>query len=165
METPRIYIASLSAYNAGRLIGEWCDPTDPDEVAEVCARLPGEECAVHDYEYLPGFSGESITEACELAEWIDECESNGVPAEAAAWWAGMVGERLDPEAMREAYQGEHESLAAYVEDRERECGIEIPAHLDSYIDWEAMAHDRECSGDLRSLRVDGARTVHVFENC
>lgn len=56
--TPRIYVASLSDYVAGRLLGRWIDADqEPDEIrAEIQAMLatseqaPAEEWAIHDFD-------------------------------------------------------------------------------------------------------------------
>jgi antirestriction protein len=66
---PRIYIASLSDYNAGRLHGVWLEATDVQAVragvtamlrASPCGRA--EEYAIHDFEgfsrYLPSESAD-----------------------------------------------------------------------------------------------------------
>ena len=60
METPRIYVADLEAYNNGRLVGEWldlADYNDADELMEaiqdVLKKSGGEEYAIHDYENFP----------------------------------------------------------------------------------------------------------------
>jgi antirestriction protein len=69
-DTPRIYVADLSAYNNAHLHGEWIDcDTDADEVREqIKAMLAAspmveieacEEWAIHDYE---GFHGITIGE-------------------------------------------------------------------------------------------------------
>ena len=55
---PRIYIASLSDYNAGRLLGRWIDANQSAEklhadIREMLAESkepPAEEWAIHDYE-------------------------------------------------------------------------------------------------------------------
>lgn len=60
-DSPRIYVACLSSYNAGRLYGRWIELAgmDGDDIrAEIDAMLkdspmPGaEEYAVHDFEGL-----------------------------------------------------------------------------------------------------------------
>jgi glutamine synthetase len=38
-ETPRVWIGCLASYNAGRLIGEWVDATDIDEMNECRDRV------------------------------------------------------------------------------------------------------------------------------
>jgi len=57
-ETPRIYVACLAAYNAGRLHGRWIDAAQDAadiqaEVRKMLAASPqadAEEWAIHDYE-------------------------------------------------------------------------------------------------------------------
>lgn len=75
--TPRVWIACLASYNAGRLIGEWVDATDADEMREATERITveaikaateagefpvyfgvPEEFAIHDYD---GFGDLSST--------------------------------------------------------------------------------------------------------
>src|ERR1700722_12250921 len=57
---PRIYVASLSDYNAGRLHGEWLDAAqDPEAllagIGAMSSAEPGaEEWAIHDYEEFCG---------------------------------------------------------------------------------------------------------------
>ena len=60
METPRIYVADLEAYNNGRLVGEWLDLADyndadklMDAIQDVLKKSGGEEYAIHDYENFP----------------------------------------------------------------------------------------------------------------
>jgi antirestriction protein len=60
METPRIYVADLEAYNNGRLVGEWLDLADynnadelMDAIQDVLKKSGGEEYAIHDVEYVP----------------------------------------------------------------------------------------------------------------
>ncbi len=63
-DSPRIYVASLSDYNDGRLHGCWIDATDdPADIrAGIAAMLgasadPGaEEYAIHDYSGFHGFT-------------------------------------------------------------------------------------------------------------
>ncbi|MCB1246618.1 MAG: antirestriction protein ArdA, partial [Acidimicrobiia bacterium] len=55
---PRIYVASLSDYNAGRLHGTWIDAiqepdeimTDVQQMLDDSPQLFAEEWAIHDYE-------------------------------------------------------------------------------------------------------------------
>ena len=69
---PRIYVASLSDYNAGRLHGSWLDAAqDPEAllagISEMLATSPepiAEEWAIHDYE---GFCGAALSEYEDVA--------------------------------------------------------------------------------------------------
>lgn len=68
---PRIYIASLSDYNNGRLHGIWVDAAcSPQEMSDAVARMlasstyqPAEDWAIHDYE---GFGDTRISENATL---------------------------------------------------------------------------------------------------
>ncbi|MCP4316242.1 MAG: antirestriction protein ArdA [Hyphomicrobiales bacterium] len=80
---PRIYVACLAAYNAGKLHGRWIEATDePEEIhAQIQAMLKdspermAEEYAIHDYE---GFGEGAVSEYSsvetvhDMAVFIDE---------------------------------------------------------------------------------------------
>jgi antirestriction protein len=173
---PRIYAASLSDYNAGRLHGAWLDATgDADELAAgVQAMLassptPGaEEWAIHDYE---GFGParldeyESLETVTALGRGIAEHGS------AFAHWAALVGtgESDELEHFEDAYLGHFDSLEAYAEELFDDLGYTdlidqvIPEHLQPYVrlDVEAFARDLELSGDVTSSEGDGG--VYVFD--
>src|SRR5436305_12663954 len=82
-ERPRVYVASLADYNAGRLHGAWLDGNqEPGElkrqIAAMLARSPepgAEEWAIHDYD---GFGAarldeyESLETIARLAAGIAE---------------------------------------------------------------------------------------------
>jgi antirestriction protein len=60
METPKIYVADLEAYNNGRLSGVWLDLADYNDADELMDAIQdflktsgGEEYAIHDVEYVP----------------------------------------------------------------------------------------------------------------
>src|SRR4051795_7421988 len=125
--SPRIYVACLAAYNAGRLHGRWIDAAqDADaiwaEVREMLAASPvpgAEEHAIHDYE---GFAGigigeyDSIEVVAQLAELLEE---HG-PA-LGAFYANQPGywsENMDEigEAFAESFNGEHDSEEAFAEE-------------------------------------------------
>src|SRR5258708_28954238 len=73
-EGPRIYVASLSDYNAGILHGEWIEADQPPEdlheatqaMSERSSSPDAEEFAIHDYE---GFGHYEVEEYDSL-EWI-----------------------------------------------------------------------------------------------
>ncbi len=145
-DTPKIYVACLASYNAGKLYGKWidADQTAEEIQAEISEMLKGspepfaEEWAIHDYE---GFEGirldeyESIGKVAELARLIHE------HGEAFAAYAGYVGlDYATAEGLEEAYSGEWGSEEEFAEDLMRECH-EIPEHLEFYIDYEKFARD------------------------
>ena len=91
---PRIYVASLSDYNAGRLHGRWIDATQGVDAVqeEVNAMLAesreavAEEWAIHNYDEFAGVrlgEWEDLARICELAAAL---VAHG-PA-FAAWYSG-----------------------------------------------------------------------------
>jgi antirestriction protein len=94
--TPKIYVACLSAYNSGYLHGLWIDATQdvkeiiddinwmlswsPVNYDQVC-----EEWAIHDYENFHGFSlseSENLEYVSKIAQILDNAED---AAAMAAW--------------------------------------------------------------------------------
>lgn len=120
--SPRIYVASLSDYNAGRLYGAWLDADQETDqlLAEVAVMLatspkPGaEEWAIHDYE---GFGAvelseyESLENVTRLARGIAE---HGPAYAAWAAWVGLA--EAAPEAgFDDAFLGHWQSVEEYAE--------------------------------------------------
>lgn len=154
-EAPRIYVASLTDYNAGRLRGVWIDldGDDPDTLANdahetIRAMLaegqqqhpadgPYEEWAVHDFE---GFHGFDVSEWCDLeqlARWAVAINEHG-PAVAA-----YLANGYDLDSFEDDYRGEWDSEADYAEEFARETGAvsdDMAWPLD-YIDWERVGRD------------------------
>ena len=82
-ETPRIYVASLADYNAGRLHGRWIDADQSadairDEISQMLAESKepiAEDWAIHDYEYFGDLrlsEYEGIDQVAEVAFQISE---------------------------------------------------------------------------------------------
>jgi antirestriction protein len=111
MKDMRIYVASLSDYNNGRLEGKWLDLADYsdaselmeaiqemlDELTEKYKSVDGEvreEFAVHDYEGIPStlaseYMGEQdFQQLYDIAEVADE---RGIPVEVLVERAGDTG--------------------------------------------------------------------------
>ncbi len=176
-ETPRIYLASLSDYNAGILHGEWIDANQaPEELhaaaAAMLARSPSdpraEEFAIHDFDNFGRYRvGEydSLDWVSRVARGIDE---HG-PAFAA--WAELSDhdhETLD--RFDDAYLGERDSLEAYAEELLTDLGyvetIEraVPETLQPYvsIDFAAFADELRSNGSLTVIENDRGG-VWVFE--
>ncbi len=166
----RIYVASLSDYNAGRLHGEWIDADqDADEIlAAVKAMLAksrepfAEEWAIHDYE---GFGGirihewESFDTVSELAEAIEEHGQAFAAFYDYQDQADTVAECVS--AFQDAFRGEWDSETAYAEQFAEDCGLEVPEWLACHVDWDSYARDLFC-GELYSVDTNGG--VFVFES-
>ena len=162
----RIYVACLAAYNNGHLHGRWIEVSDEgaiwQAVQDMLAASPieemAEEWAIHDYE---GFEGAEVSEyssfasVVELADYIREHGALG--AQVLNYYGGNIE---DAKARFEEYAGEYDSLADYAEELTEQSGETIPERLAPYIDYKAMAHDYEQSGDFLTFEVSGS--VHIF---
>jgi antirestriction protein len=174
-DSPRIYVASLSDYNAGILHGKWIDATQDadailEEVAEMLKASPtakregsvAEEWAIHDYDNFGGLrlsEYETFEKVSEMAQLIEE---HG-PAFAA--YAGNVGqEYATAEGFEESYRGEYESEKDFAYELAEETDLlhDVPEHVQSYFDWDAWTRDL-FMGDCYSIETP-AYGVWVFWN-
>ena len=171
--TPRIYVACLASYNAGRLYGRWIDAARgvehiEREVAAMLADSPepgAEEWAIHDHEGL-GQIGESedFDRVAEIGEAVAEAGDDA--AALLAWLAYEPGR--DPGEFADRYRGTWDTLADYVESLWDDIGYDADKaaggswwHPARYVDWERMARDLELSGDVETIRSpDG---LYVFD--
>jgi antirestriction protein len=169
-DTPRIYVASLSDYNAGRLHGRWIDATDADDIREeiqaMLAKSPdpyAEEWAIHDYENFAGVSLGEYEDLDLVAEAAQLLEEHGeLAGHVIGHFGGLTELDEAKTALTENYAGSADSLedwAAELLDGTGELES-LPEHLRGYFDYEAYARDIELSGDIFTVEVDG--TVHVF---
>lgn len=167
---PRIYVACLAAYNAGKLYGQWIDANqEPDDmmadIQEMLSASPepdAEEWAIHDYEGFESLSlseYESMERVAELAAFIEE------HGELGAQVIIHYGQSLEEarQVLEENYCGEYESLEDYAEQFAEDCGhlSQVPENLRSYIDFERMGRDMELNGDIFTVEL-GFQEMHVF---
>ena len=172
---PRIYVASLSDYNAGRLHGRWIDAARPAEelhadIQAMLERSPepiAEEWAIHDYQ---GFGPidlheyEDIEVVSTLAEGIAE---HG--AAFAAW--ASTRDQLDKESLdgfTDAFLGTWTSVEAYAEEFLDDIGAtaelaKLPEWLQPHVelDIEGFARDLVLGGDV--VAVDDEYGAHLFQ--
>lgn len=174
---PKIYIASLSDYNAGRLHGRWIDAAQSPEalhaaISEMLATSPtpgAEEWAIHDYE---GFGPLRLSEyeSVETISTLSLAIAEHGPAFAA--WVAQTGIR-EPEEFRrftDCYLGHWDSVETYVQELADDLGIqpridEAAGSLAPYVrlDVEALARDMVLSGDLHVAEAaDGG--VYLFQS-
>src|SRR5450631_1848955 len=120
-ERPRIYVASLSDYNAGILHGRWIDADqEPDELHEavndMLIKSPtagAEEYAIHDFE---GF-GHYHVEEYDSLDWISSV-ARGMAERGPAFGAWAEDCDRDQDVLArfdEAYRGEWNSTEEYAE--------------------------------------------------
>ena len=109
MESPRIYVASLSDYNNGRLEGKWLDFSDYSDASELMVAIQEmldeitekyndgevrEEWAVHDYEYIPStlaseYMGESDFQ--QIYDVMEVADERNIPMEVLMERVGDTG--------------------------------------------------------------------------
>src|SRR5947209_7751798 len=129
-ETPRIYVASLADYNAGRLHGRWIDADQSvedihREVAEMLAEskeMVAEDWAIHDYENFGGLrlsEFEDLAFVAEVAELMGEYGT--FFAELVAHFGGASGAEEARRYMEEGYCGEFDSLEDYAVQLLEDC--------------------------------------------
>ena len=178
---PRIYVASLTDYNAGILHGEWIDASDDPETmqdgidsmlaASPTTRRSGdiaEEWAIHDYEgfgQLQLGEWEPLSKIAALASGITE---HGMAFTAWATHSGSDSEQL--ERFDDHYLGEWASIEQFAESMIDDYGIMddiekmVPEHIRPYleIDIEALARDLQYGGDIIAIdKPDGG--VWLFD--
>lgn len=175
-QNPRIYAASLSDYNGGRLHGAWIRAdTDPDTLADHVAAMlaqsptPGaEEWAIHDYE---GFGPLRLGEYEDLATVSQIGQGIAEHGLAFAHWAAICGtsDRGELARFEDVYLGHWDSVEAYAEELLDDLGIDeligraVPGHLQAYVkvDVEGFARDLQYSGDITASDGDG--DVYLFD--
>ena len=175
--TPKIYVASLSDYNDGRLFGRWLNADQTadelyDAVKSMLDASPmpnAEEWGIFDYE---GFGPLRIDEYEDFR--TVSMLANGITehGEAFAHWVDLTSER-DENAVtnfQSSYLGCFESLGAYAESLLEDLGYldmiqpPLPEFLQPYvsIDIESLARDIELSGDV--MTAEGSEGVYVFNS-
>lgn len=150
-ETPRIYVACLSSYNDGKLVGAWidCDQDAEDVLAEISESINGEEWAIHDSENWHGYTVDeydNIEDLCLLAAafsnhgpWIVPLVDN----------AGSIQAAIDAADNDSPFEGEFDSLEDWAENYFESTGeLDKSSTLARYFDYERFARDCELSGDI-----------------
>jgi antirestriction protein len=147
MESPRIYVASLSDYNNGRLEGKWFDFDDYSDASELMDAITDmldeitkkyndgeerEEWAVHDYEYIPStlateYMGERDFQT--IYDIVEASEENGIPTEVLMERVGDTGSddyRSIAESLMFVVDGNDESDIVYeLEEQIGELGFDF----------------------------------------
>jgi len=168
---PRVYVACLASYNAGRLHGRWLDAVDLDElregVAVMLAASPApdaEEWAIHDHE---GFGPLRLSEYESLERVAELGAAIADHGPAFATYASHIGQdHATPEGFEEAFRGEWQSEREFAEELARDLGYlaEIDGNpLAYHIDWESWARELFC-GDYWSADAPGGFRW-IFASC
>jgi antirestriction protein len=171
--TPRIYVASLSDYNNGRLYGRWIDADQPaesirEQIAEMLS-LSTEpqaiEWAIHDWDNFGNLRLSEHEDIDALAEVACDISIYGpVFASLLSYLGGLSYVQLALRFMHEAYHGDYDSLTDYaqeiVEAFHQDVLKSLPSFIRYHIDFDGIARDMELNGDLITFECGGK--VHVF---
>jgi antirestriction protein len=171
---PRIYVASLADYNAGRLHGAWLaadqavdDLQEQSEAMLGASRERGaEEYAVHDYEDFAGIRLDEATSLATIARLATGLARHGPAFAALVAWLGIAD--ATEEAFDNHYRGSWQSVQDYAADLLDELGVDqyladVPDWLRPYVtvDIAGFARDLELGGDIYAAEDD--LQVHIFD--
>lgn len=172
----RIYVASLSDYNAGYLHGKWIDLSGKDiddvwnEVNKMLKESPctkqygdiAEEWAIHDRDGILSTANiseyESFEKCLELVRYIEDADDEDIAEYCLKDKLGNIDEAT---TMMENHIGTYESYYEYGESILE--GYEIPENVKFYVDYEGVAKDEELNGYI-TIFEQSYNTFHVFLN-
>ncbi len=164
-DTPRIYVASLSDYNDGRLHGRWIEAAQDTETLaeEVQAMLEAspaglaEEYAVHDFEGFGDWHVGEFESLDSISRVALAIEAHGL---AFAAWIAYTGstdiEQID--RYEEAFMGEFASPTEFAELYAEDIGLQItiePDGLAQYVRFDAEAFGRDIEIELHVVEKPG----------
>ena len=167
--TIKLYVASLEAYNSGRMVGDWLTPSDYlsfekfNNAIQVATEY-ADEVAVHDYEGInlnneyPDF--EELYYFCHALKdsWVDD--------EVILAYAEDTGDELDNELIANAenrYVGTFSSFQEYADNYADEILLSnADDFIKGYFDYESHARDLEY--DYMICDVSDYN-VAIFSNC
>jgi len=176
-EDARLYVASLSHYNAGHLTGEWITVRPEDTARDVMAKVQGvleratengpdvtgpvEEYAIHDFGGFPRsmyseYMGEK--EFGDVVAYLRAKEQHGTAFEA---FINLMGRDIPVHKWRERFEAHYIAAAESVHDfavehAQRHPDFDrdaLPMDLFSHIDWEGWV--RANTTPILFERVDG----------
>lgn len=172
--TPRIYVASLADYNAGRLLGRWIDANQPvecirEQISEMLresAEPKAEEWAIHDYDNFGELRLSEFEDLERVAEAARLMEEHGpVFAGLANHFGGASNIAEARHWMEEGYRGAFDSVAEYAEEFLTDCYADVlnklPGFIRYHIDFQGIGNDFEIGGDIFTISFGGK--VHVFD--
>lgn len=168
--TPRVWVGCLACYNAGRLVGHWCDATGADEIttADVHGHASShEELWCFDIENIPVRREMSPSEAAEWGRVFDEVDEHQREA-LYAWVASGdyvaegTGDLPSTSDFEERYCGEWESFDDYARQLADDIGLlnDVPEEIARFFDWESWTRDLAFDYSI----VDADTGVYVFRS-
>ena len=144
-----VYIANLDEYVKGNLVGDWISlPIEESDFEDFLKTIGNpEELAIHDYENNLGLYGlkigeyMSIKELNELGERIENIDTCDVDALNALYEAlGCFEDALDCLESVDYRFYKNRTMEEVAREYIEEC-YNVPAGLENYIDYTALARD------------------------
>jgi len=166
----RVYVASLSDYNAGILHGKWIDLSGHDldslhqEIQEMLSESPAakrygdpaEEWAIHDFEGFGEYRLSEYEDLSTILQLVEAAEEHGSELFFAV--LSYHGGDLDhvQECLSDRFAGTWESAEAFAENLIEETGAleQMPENLRYYFDYEGYARDLQLGGDITCIELD-----------
>lgn len=161
--SPKVWIGCLASYNAGRLIGEWVEATDADDMREAQKRVAEQAVkAAKEANEYPVYFGEpeeffiaDYDEFGSLGSTLGEYPDYETVARIGALieehgeaFLGFVEtcepdlETVDEDDFHEAYRGVHDSEEDYSQEQAIELGLGgIQAHWPKPTQYGGYSHD------------------------
>lgn len=151
----KVWIGCLLCQNSGKLVGEWFNAIDADEVtlADVHRGAGGsragcEELWCFDVDDMPVHHEMSPAEAAEWGRVVEDVDEHLRPA-LLAWvrsgdyLAEGTGELPSTSAFEERFAGEWGSFREYAENLAEDVGLlrDVTEEVGRYFDWEAWTRD------------------------
>lgn len=169
--TPRVWIGCLACYNAGRLVGDWHDASDADDVttADVHGRTSShDELWCFDLENIPVRREMSPSEAAEWGHVFDEVDEHQREA-LYAWVVGGdyvsegTGDLPSTSDFQERYAGRWDSFDDYARQLADDIGLlsDVPEGIASFFDWDAWTRDLRFEYSVLDAAGSG---VYVFRS-
>lgn len=143
-----------------------------DSACPVChgkGEVPSaEEWAIHDYEGLGPNLGEyaGLEEVARRVSIAEAAEDAGIPVAVLIEAMNDSGADDAEDFVNENYRGEFETWADYAEEFCNDVYDmkEVPAWLQSHIDWQSVGRDFELSGDMSAYRDGEYGSLYFFWN-
>ena len=172
--TPRVWIGCLACYNNGRLVGDWFDAEDADEVTTYDIHGAHTRADLHDelwcfdHENMPVGHEMSPYEAAQWGRAVtsvpeDQREALCAWVRSGNYVAEGDGDLPSLSDFEERYCGQWDSFREYAEELADEIGLldEVPEHIASYFNWEAWTRDLAFDYTVEDASSGG---VFVFRN-
>lgn len=164
IDSPRIYVADIAAYNEGKLIGEWIDISDYSSGSDVMVAITDlmkkwskeqgverEEYAIHDYENFPksmyseGMGEDSFDEVIEFYQTVKD---SGIPQDVIEKWVDYTGN--EPTHITDAYFGSFDKEEDFAYDLVDQLGgVEGVSNPEYYL-YVSETDRRVVAGDEES---------------